>query len=199
MVSLSALKGDPNLVGLGWLSALRGEIAIVPNEIWVAYPKDDGTPRANVLGPSDETAAFLVTASVPAWQTLPLPEDTAFDDLADAVEQLGASAGLDVERPFPFLVEGSLANLEYHVVDGRSFQDGGALSSEVLRVAAAKGKRASVEGLLVGFYGEEGQPEFLEEGSRLHIHVVLRAEQQMGHVDRVDLPRGITFRVPSPR
>jgi acetolactate decarboxylase len=198
VVSLKSLRADKNLIGLGSLSALRGEIVIIPNEIWVAYPHENGALRANELGAADETAAFLVTASVANWQTLPLPEDTAFSELPDAIEKLGESGGLNVERPFPFLIEGSFANLALKVVDGRPFQGQSSLTLEALDVAAAKAKFAAVDGVIVGFFGNQDQPEFLHPGQRLHLHAVLRREMQAGHVDRVDLARGITVRVPAP-
>lgn len=199
VVSLASLRADKTLVGLGSLSALRGEIAIIPNEIWVAYPNDDGgTSRANELGAGDETAAFLVTASVPNWQTVPLEEDTSFDKLPEALEAIGRSAGLNVDRPFPFLIEGSLANLSFNVVDGRPFQGATRFDREQLSVASPKRKYDAIVGTVVGFFGKDEYREFLHPGTRLHAHVVLRSERQMGHVDSVDLPRGATFRVPAP-
>lgn len=198
VVSLATLRAESTLVGLGSLSALRGEIAILPNEIWVSYPNDDGTSRANEIGSADETAAFVVAAAVPNWQTVPLAEDTSFDQLADAIEAIGRSAGLNVDRPFPFLIEGSLANLNFNVVDGRAFQGAPSFSRDELRVASPKRKYDAVEGTIVGFFGRDEYREFLHPGTRLHAHVVLRSEGQMGHVDSVDLPRGVTFRVPAP-
>jgi acetolactate decarboxylase len=198
VVSLKSLRPAKNLIGLGSLSALRGEIVIIPNEIWVAYPHEAGALRANELGAADETAGFLVTASVPDWQTLPLPEDTDFSELPDAIEKLGESGGLNVERPFPFLIEGAFANLALKVVDGRAFQGQTRLSLEELEVAAAKAKLAAVDGVLVGFFASQDQPEFLHPGTRLHVHAVLPAEELAGHVDRVDLARGTTVRIPAP-
>lgn len=198
VVSLATLKKDPTLVGLGSLSALRGEIAIVPGEVWVAYPGDGGAMRASELGDSDETAAFVAVSSVPEWQPLPLPEETSFDQIPDAIEKLGQSGGLDTDRPFPFLIEGSFANVAIKVVDGRAFQGQPRLSQEELDVAAAKAKYAAADGIIVGLFGNDDQPEFLHPGTRVHMHAVLRAQNQMGHVDHVDLGRGITVRIPAP-
>jgi acetolactate decarboxylase len=199
VAALAPVKQNKTRIALGMLSALRGEFAIFEGEAWVAYPNDDGTFRSNELGANDETAAFMVSATVPEWQSLALREDARFDDLDDAIEKLGESAGLDVEQPFPFLIEGALVNLAFSVVNGRPFAGETRLSRDALMAAAAKAKYPSTQGTIVGFFSKRSRPEFLEPGSSLHLHVVLRADNQMGHVDRVDLPSGTSFRVPVPR
>jgi acetolactate decarboxylase len=148
---------------------------------------------------ADDTAGFLVTASVPAWQPVPITENVNFDDLPEAVEELASRAGLDVQRPFPFLIDGALANLEFNVADGRNFPTGVAVTRDELMVSAAKSKFASIEGTIVGFFGKGEHPAFLHPDTHLHLHVIVPSEKKMGHVDRVDLPRGVTVRVPLPR
>jgi len=198
VVSLASLKGERGLVGLGSLSGLRGEIAIVPGGIWVSQRNDDGSSSTKELGAGDETAAFLVAASVTEWQPIPLAENVPFDDLPDAIEELAGRAGVDVSRPFPLLIDGPLANLELNVVDGRAFPSGVKISREALMVSAAKSKFDSVEGTIVGFFGA-GRPDFLHPETQLHLHVLVPSKNQMGHVDHVDLPRGATVRVPVSR
>jgi hypothetical protein len=197
-LSLAKLRGDKTLIGLGALSGFRGELLIADGEIWASYPKDDGTSYAQEVGTREEVAAFAVTAHVPRWQGLPIPENVSFDDLEDNVAKLATDAGLDPERPFPFMIDGALVNLKFHVVDGRAFPPGTKLNDDALMAAAAKTTRASTPGVLVGFYSKRSAPEFLHPNSHLHLHVLIRADQQMGHVDHVDLPSGITFRVPVP-
>lgn len=198
VVSLPSLGNDPNRVGIGRLSGLRGEIAILPGETWVAHRSDDGASVGRQLGNADETAAFLATSVVRNWQPIPLSQDVSFAELPNAIQELAQRAGLNPDRPFPLLIEGALANLSFHVVDGRAFPSGVKISPQELMVSAAKNKYSSVEGTLVGFFGKHGHPELLEPDSRLHLHVVVPSKNQMGHVDHVDLPRGATVRVPLP-
>jgi acetolactate decarboxylase len=198
VVGLSRFKGNKSMIGLGLLSSLRGEFAVVEGEAWVSYPNNDGTLRSTELGANDETAAFMIAAVVPDWQSLALPQQAAFDDLEDAIENLGRSAGLDVERPFPFLIEGALVNLAFSVVDGRAFMSETALSRDALMAASVKAQYPSVQGTIVGFFSKQEQPEFLEPGASMHLHVILRNEKQAGHVTRVDLPTGSSFRLPVP-
>lgn len=197
-VSLKTMHGDQSLVGLGALSGFRGELLLTDGQIWMGYPKDDGTSYAKELGAEEEVAAFAVTARVTHWQGLPIAENVKFSDLEDAVKKLATDAGLDPERPFPFVIDGALVDLKFHVVDGRPFTPHTPLNYDALMAAAPKTVRATTPGLIVGFYSKDDAPEFIERGSHLHMHVLIRDEKLMGHVDHVELPSGITFRVPVP-
>ncbi len=197
-LSLASLHGDKRLVGLGSLSGFRGELLLNDGEIWMGYPKDDGSSFAKELAGTEEVAAFAVIGRVAHWQGLPIPENTKFDDLEDAIPKLARDAGLDPERAFPFVIEGALVNLKFHVVDGRPFTPHTPLNYDALLAAAPKVTRATTPGLIVGFYSKADAPEFIARGSHVHMHVLLREEQLVGHVDDVELPSGITFRVPVP-
>jgi hypothetical protein len=123
-VWLSTLPGGKSLVGLGSLSGLRGEILIVDGATWLGYPSGPSGAYGRELGPADETAAFLVTAAVPAWRRMSLAREVRFEALEASVAQLARDAGLDDEQPFPIVFEGTLRELEFSVVNGRGFETG---------------------------------------------------------------------------
>jgi alpha-acetolactate decarboxylase len=198
-VSLASLRGDKNLVALGSLSELRGEVWIFGGEVWVSYPKDDKTAWARELGTLNETAAFLVKARVREWQTRAVSREVPFDDLPAFVEGLARGAGLDPKRPFPIVIEGELSNLALNVVDGRGFTTGRTIAREELLAAAAKAEYPRAEGVIVGFFSSQERPDFVHPGARLHLHVLLRGEGQVGHVDRVSLTRTSKIRLPTAR
>jgi acetolactate decarboxylase len=198
-VSLASLRGDKSLVGLGSLSELRGEVWIFGGEVWVSYPKDDKTAWARELGTLNETAAFVVTARVPEWQTGTVSRDVPFEELPDFVEGLARGAGLDSKRPFPIVIEGELSGLALNVVDGRGFTTGKKIAREELMDAAVKAEYPRAEGVIVGFFSSRDRPDFVHPGSRLHLHVLLRGENQVGHVDRVALTRASQIRLPTAR
>jgi acetolactate decarboxylase len=198
-VWLSTLNGDPALVGLGSLSGLRGEVLLVDGKVWLGYPTGPEGSYARELGVSDETAAFLVTARVPAWRTLSLARAVPFEALEAGIEQLGRDAGIDVEKPFPFVIQGQLEQLEFNVVNGRGFEANKPIPRPVLLASATKGAVETTEGVLVGFYGKHDPSLFAHPGSLVHVHVLLPEQRQVGHVDHVDLPAGVTVRVPEPR
>lgn len=198
VISLAQLRGDSALVGLGLLSALRGEVVMANGEAWLAYPNTDGTVRAQKAGANDETLNFLVAATVPEWQSVPLVEDTKFSDLGDAIERLAKSSLLDTSKPIPFVVDGPLVNLHFSVVNGVAFAADREVSPEALKTASPKVKLDSAEGTLVGFFSDGEHPEFLEPDTNVHVHVVVSSRSEAGHVDSVDLPHGTAVRLPLP-
>jgi hypothetical protein len=189
VVNLAQLS-DPSLVGLGTLSEQRGEVIIFNGAVWLGYANPNGTTRGRQLQQLDtqeETAAFLITASVPVWQTVLLNRDVPFEQLEQVLEDTLRAAGLDPRKPVPLVIQGPLVELRFHVVDGRNERD------------VARGSYTLAPGTLVGFYAATGREDFLEPDTKMHLHVLLEGHRQVGHVDRVDLPSGTLLRLPVAR
>lgn len=199
VVSLSPLKADKHSLGLGLLSSLRGEITAFDGRAFLSVPSPDGSFRTDELGAHEDGAAFLVTASVPEWQSVSLPRNTVLEDLPSALEELAEGAGLDVERPFPFMIEGGVGNLTLSVVDGSAFVGEREVSADALKAASRKAKRASCQGTGVGFFAKGEHPDFLVPDSQVHLHFVEQSGTLAGHVESVDLPSGTQFRLPLAR
>jgi acetolactate decarboxylase len=190
-VTIAALGPANEVVAVGAMSELRGEITIVDSKVWLAYAREDGTTRVQSPTTSDEKVAFLVSARIPKWQTSTLAKEILFTELDAAIEKLAEAAGLDVEQPFPFVVDGTVANLRFHIVDGTKLESGSshaeASLSRTLLVAKAT---------LVGFYSKGHEGIFTNPGTRTHVHVVVPEGTVTGHVDDVAIRSGSTLRLP---
>lgn len=199
VVALAPLRADKHLVGLGLLTSLRGEVTVFGGQAFLSVPNQDGSSRTDELGAHQDNAAFMVVASVPEWQTVSLQQNTVFDELPSALEDLAQGAGVDVEQPFPFMIEGGVGNLTLSVMDGSAFAGERQISDDALKAASRKATRASCQGTGIGFFAKGDHPEFLGAGSRLHVHFVEQSTKLAGHVERLDLPRGTSFRLPASR
>ena len=197
-MALAPLKKDKHAVGLGLLSSLRGEITLFDGQAFLSVPSPDGGFRTEELGAHEDGAAFLVMASVPEWQSVSLPQNTVLEDLPSALSELAEGAGVDVERPFPFLLEGGVGNLVLSVVDGSAFAGEREVSEDALKAASRKATRASCQGTGVGFFAKGEHPEYLAS-SPIHLHFVEQSGKLAGHVEQVDLPSGTRFRLPLAR
>jgi alpha-acetolactate decarboxylase len=198
-VWLRKMGDDPSLVGIGALSGLRGEVAVVDGRIWLGYATGDTSSHARALDGADETATFLAVASVPEWRTFTLGSPVAQDGLDRTLETLAREVGLDVRRPLPVVITGRLLNLRFHVADGRGMAPGQPISEKELHAASSKGALADTQGVLVGFFSTAAHPAMLYPGARRHLHVVLPEKPEVGHVDHVDLAAGATVRLPLPQ
>lgn len=197
-VWLRKMSDDPSLVGIGTLSALRGEVAVVDGKVWLGYATDPTSSHGRALDGADETAAFLVVASVPEWRTFTLATGELDGGIARRLEKLARETGLDARRPIPVVITGRFLNLRFRVADGRGMKPGRPISEQELVGASSKGDAADADGVLVGFFSTAPNPVIFHPGSPLHLHVVLADKPEIGHVDHVDLDVGTRVRLPLP-
>jgi hypothetical protein len=197
-VSLSTVPSGPGVVAVGSLSELRGEIVILRGERWLA--RVDAAGRVVVeRGPSSgESAAFLALADVPRWKEQSFDAPVPFERLATELERRAREVGLDLTRPFPLLIEGTLSAVELNVVNGPALGSE-RISASRLRDTAVKTSLPRAEGSIVGFFAASGGQRLVHAGQRLHLHVVLPSEQRVGHLDSAQLEPGSVLRLPATR
>ena len=193
-VALSSIAPGPPAYAVGALSELRGEVTVLDDVVWLAYPNDDGTARVTKVRTTGEQAALLVTANVAAWRRIPIAVAVAPDKLDDEIERLAQANDVDLTRPVPLLIEGDFADLDWHVIDGRKMAT--AKTHEEHAAAAVRGSVMRAKGTLVGFFSTRHQGVFTHMSKKTHFHVVLPAEGVSGHVDAVTLLQGATLLVP---
>lgn len=114
-LSLDSLADKDNLYALGAIENLKGEIQIFDSEA-VNSSIGDGT-----LAISDsfhQEATLLVYTQVEEWESYKLPPSAKSKaELEVEISRLAKEHGMDSEKPFPFLIEGTVASLTWHVID----------------------------------------------------------------------------------
>jgi hypothetical protein len=195
-VWLRKMGDDPSLVGIGMLSGLRGEVAVVGGRVWLGYATDATNSHGRTLDGADESAAFLAVASVPEWRTFSLATGERSDGLAGRLQKLSRDVGLDASRLIPVVITGRLLNLRYHVADGRGMRTGDPIAEKDLVAVSSKGYQEDADGVLVGFFSTGVHPAILQPELPLHLHVVIDDIPAVGHVDWVDLDAGARVRLP---
>jgi acetolactate decarboxylase len=198
MVSLDSLLPNADLYGVGALADLSGEVTVIGGRAYLAYPEGAEATRTESTLQADVAATLLVTSEVPSWQSVVTDRAIRFEELDDEIVRLAAAAGMSRSARFPFLLEGTFGDLQWHVIDGRRLTGGGS-SHQDHRAAAVKTQRDRATATLVGFYSENDQGVFTHMGSRAHLHCVVDAPLSTGHVDHVDIPAGITVKFPVDR
>lgn len=195
-VGLDALLPNPNLYAVGALESLAGEVTIVWGVAYLSYPTGPGQTRTERATRATSGAALLVSAVVQAWESVRTTRAIGFEELDAEVGRLAVAAGARIDQRVPFLVEGELEDLRWHVVDGRRLAEGGASHKDHLAASVQlKEKRATA--ILVGFYSQTDQGVFTHIGARSHIHCVLQEPLSSGHVDHVMVPAGAIWRFPT--
>lgn len=187
---VEAARG-PDVVGIGALTGLAGEISIVDGAVWITRSLPANRLATTQGAASDEGATLLVTASVPEWIELPIDRDIDLDELP-------AWAGFTARDwpTAPFVVHGRLIELEAHVLHGACpYREPVPVGKEPVRRRAA-----STFGTLVGFWARDGAGMITHAGQTVHAHAIVRGDETWtAHVDRVRIGAGSTLRVPRDR
>ncbi|MDP6479299.1 MAG: hypothetical protein QGI75_04580 [Phycisphaerales bacterium] len=193
-VALAAVADQPGSIAVGALAGLAGEITIADGEVWVARSRGG---RAVVSGPAladRDHATLLTVAHVPQWTRITLADGASGAALAEAIAEAARSRGVDTSKPFPFIVEGQLTELEAHVIAGSC------------PIASPEGDspwrfslQEPMDGKLVGFYAEGMDGIMTHHGDATHAHVVFERDGKTvtGHADHAGVAPGATVRVPA--
>lgn len=209
-VALGALPKASGRWGVGALEGLRGELIQIDGQLLVSRGDD---AEGRVQPPRDgERAVLFVGAQVRDWVEVPLPGALDAAGLERFVVEQAQARGIDVEQPFPFLVDGRFPTLVWHVVTGTAPAPGGparhgpghgghgahggghANTLSGLRVFEQPG----AEGRLVGFYsGRALEGVVSHPGERTHLHFIDAARRVSGHVDAHSVAAGGVLRLPS--
>ncbi len=191
-IDCADLRPLKHLYALGPVEGLRGEVTVF-----------DGTPAVTTVeggkpavGESWPKACFLVYAQVPRWQSTPLPAGVgSLAELEPHVLAAAKKAGLDVDKPFPFLLSGTPAGVKYHVVWKT---DGLPHTKELHAKAKLAFEVAGREVQMLGFHSDKHRGVFTHHDSNTHVHFRAADGKDSGHVDAAALVPGMTLHLPAP-
>lgn len=188
--SLSQFSKKDGLYAVGPVAGLDGEITVIGGAFYISRVRDGEIKTDS--DPSTE-AAFLVWAEVDRWKpSMPLGEDVRnHAHLEQLIEELAIEAGIDIKEPFPFLIEGIVESVEYHVLaplDQHREASGHKESAENIEVR-------NVDARIVGFFSKKHQGVFTHRGSSAHLHIV-EDSGKSGHVDKLAVGANARIRLP---
>lgn len=192
-LDLQTLAGRPHLYGIGPIEQLRGEVTIADSRPALARVASNGTVAVTQ---SFETGVpFFVWAEVAQWQRKPIPADVrSFAELERFVPQAAAAAGLDVDKPFPFLVGGREELIEFHVLNRIGDAPHGMDMHKKIQVAFELEK---VEATIVGFHSTRHRGVFTPGDSNIHIHFQTLDNTKSGHIQKLRLGDGVILSLPA--
>jgi hypothetical protein len=195
-VELAGLQGDPQLVGIGSLEGLTGEVVLLDGVAWCTRAGKLGTLETHAGAEKGVRATLLATARVGAWLALPVPPGLAASGLGEFVAAAAREHGLGGTQTIPFLVEGSFADVHAHVLNGRCPMGGpGSSETEPVRrvLPIAKGR-------LVGFYTALPPGTLTHAGENTHVHLLVKEGESIAcHVDALQISAGAVLKLPLPQ
>lgn len=203
VVSLEQLSSLKGLYAVGPIEGLDGEITIFDSKPYITKVRGEGYTLDNSF---KYNAFFLVWSEQTRWRDHPVPSEVKnYADLQKFVRAQARAAGIDVTKPFPFLLSGTPVEIRWHINVDRT---GG---KPITKDLFAKSKEHFVtkdEPVdIIGFYAEHRAGTFLpkytpaiREGSgmenEIHIHLVSKTSKAAGHIDELTLGENMVLRLP---
>ncbi len=191
-VPLAPLAGQSHLYGLGPLEELKGEITILHSEPSISRVQED--KRVSVEAGFNHRACFLVYSQVASWRGVPLPDEVRDLATLEAVlPELAARNGIDPKLPFPFLLRGRPARIDFHILNKTDGLPHTPELHEKAKVHFAV-EHTGVE--IIGFHSHEHRGIFTPRDSNLHLHVRTDDGSISGHVEEITVP-GLQLLLPA--
>ena len=190
-ISLESLRQLRNLYAIGPPEALRGEITIVDS-----HPSVSTVENGRIITDHSfrHRALFLVWAEVPGWHEIPVPRTVStYRDVETFVAGVARGTGLDITRPLPFRLRGSVARLNFHIFNKR---DDAPHSPDAHERIKARFAMEDVVAEMLGFWSDKHEGIFIPSGRSAHIHFRTADSTVTGHVDDLELRSGSVLALP---
>ena len=203
VISLENLAGRRSLYAIGPIDGLDGEITIFDSKPYITKMRGTHFVMDNTL---KHGAFFLVWTEQKKWQDVLIPGTVkGYVNLQNFIKAQALTVGIDVTKPFPFLMSGTPIEIKWHINVNRT---GGKPITNELFIRSKEPFVMRNEPIdIIGFYSENHSDVFLSQyttvikkGSRIknamHIHFVSRTRKAAGHIDDITLGEGMVLRLP---
>jgi acetolactate decarboxylase len=203
VVSLEELTGKKGLYAMGPIDGLDGEITVFDSKPYITKVRGNDYTLEQTW---KQGAFFLVWTEQEKWQDISVPATIkGYVDLQNFVKTRAQAAGIDVTKPFPFLLSGTPAEIKWHINVDRT--EGKPLTKESFQKSKQPYVVKSEPVDIIGVYSEHHAGIFMtpfvpaiKEGSgmenAMHMHVVSKASKAAGHIDDLTLGDGMVLRLP---
>jgi acetolactate decarboxylase len=203
VVSLEDLAGRKDLYAMGPIDGLDGEITIFDSKPYITKVRGKDFVMDNTF---KHGAFFLVWTEQSKWQDVPVPAEVkGYVDLQKFVKSQAQAAGIDVSKPFPFLLAGTPVEIKWHINVDRT--EGKPITNELFVKSKEPFITKNEPVDIIGFYSEGHSGVFLSQyapaikevsgmKNAIHIHHVSRTSKASGHIDDLVMGEGMVLRLP---
>ena len=202
-LTVATMAASADSFGVGPVVGLDGEITVYQGKPYVTKVRGDSFTLDHGM---NHGAVFAVWTQQSKWRKEPVPREVkGYLELQNFVKAHAAAAGIDVTKPFPFLLAGAPAEVKWHInVD---LTEGKPITPELFAKSKANYVAKNQPMDIVGFYSENHPGVFIsatapaikaDSGVKnaIHIHMVSRDGKAAGHIDDITLAPGMTLRLP---
>ena len=112
---LKDFENTAHFYAIGDIENLKGEIQIFDSKPINTIVIDSSLTFDNSF---NKKAALLVYASVNKWKTVIIPDSVVtYEQFENFVAQAALNNQININEPFPFLIEGTAKSFDWHVIN----------------------------------------------------------------------------------
>jgi|TARA_B110000908_G_C10163596_1_gene407265 acetolactate decarboxylase len=193
-VTLDELKEMNHLFALGAVENLKGEVLILDGIPSVSYVKGNDSSKTMMLDDSfEKNACLLVLASVEEWESINIPNTVVtYEEFEGYVAETAAEKGIDIEKPFPFMIEGLAKSFDWHIIDWPENDTEHSHEKHIYSGLYGTLENQTVE--MLGFYSNKHHAIFTHHSTNMHVHV--KSDKATGHADNFTLGENMILKLP---
>ncbi len=190
-ISLDSLSQKKHFYALGAIADLKGEIQIFDSQPHNSVVIDSSISITDTYAIK---AALLVYAEVETWNGFNIENVTTKVDLEKRIFETAKSNGINVEEPFPFLLEGQVATLDWHVIN---WKEGDTVHNHKKhKESGLSGSIQQADVEIIGFYSTKHKAVFTHHTTNMHMHFKTDDNAIAGHVDELMLDKQFILKLP---
>jgi acetolactate decarboxylase len=190
--NLLDFKETNHFYAIGAFENLKGEIQIFDSKPFNTTVVEGGLAFDNSF---NKKATLLVYVSVDKWKTINIPDSlSTYEQLEKYIERAAKENQINMDEPFPFLIEGSAKSFDWHVID---WKDGDTEHShEKHKTSGLNGTLKDKQVEMLGFYSNAHHAIFTHHTTNMHLHVIATDKKVAGHVDGLTLGKEMILKLP---
>ena len=182
-IHLDTIANKSNVVGLGPLEYLGGEIIVIDGKSYKSIVISDSSME--VVETFNIKAPFFAHANISNWSEELLDVDI---QTIQQLESFLDNKKSGSSQPFMFKLAGFVKEATIHVVN---LPVGAKVSSpNDAHKGLVKYQMENQEAEIVGFFSKEHKGIFTHHDSYLHMHLMTKDKQMMGHLDALSIEMG---------
>ena len=194
VIGIKKAIASKNTYAVGAIQKGMGEITVLNGKVYLDYGKDGIGNALNTI-PEHEKAVLLATTTVEKWQSVNFSSSMQKEDLFKAILTKAKKHGLNIDKPFPFLLEGGFKELKIHVINGQNPKFEGHGGKEKMFKMATDIKTHQMA-TVVGFYSASNQGVYTHPNESWHLHTIIEDQNISAHIDDIQTGKSITLKLP---
>lgn len=190
-IDIDSLVGKKSSYAFGVMDSLSGVVQIFDGSPFVATLEADSVVVGTKLS---RPAISVVSCENAEWQQIALPPSVANTEALVGFFQYSEALDLDTTRPFIFLIEGVVEQLDWRVLPHMPDQTVPVKSEPTTKSGRGTITDKYIE--VVGVYSTAYHHGFTSENIPIHMHFKTADGTLAGYVDHLELGPEMSLRIP---